>query len=131
MPIAIDPKETVRFILEREREMEEPTVFLISPPTYRLSERLWNRAEVKDEEGGFSGGVPLGTALVMTCREHLRGWVEGTFKDKDGNPIEYSGIEGVDPAREEDLERLAFDDLAEIANAIRELGVTTETERGK
>lgn len=120
MPIAINPEETVRFILERERGQEDATVFLVKPPTYKLSEQLWNRARTQETEDGYSGGMPMGTFYRLAAEQCLVGWEN--FKDAKGAEVPFEG----DP-----LERLEWDDICEIAEHVRTLAKLTKEERGK
>ena len=139
MPIAISPKERFPFVLERERldvkdsttPAEGGTVFYISAPTYRFKADVLDRSPSISQDGDeIRGRVPMGTVLRTAVRNHLVGWDEDTFLDGDGEPVPFVARPG-GGAAEVSLERLAWADVAEIADAILGLGSLTEEERGK
>lgn len=124
MPIAIDPKQTHDFILERERARPsaEQTRFKIRALT-AAAERDCGLAEKESTNHLIHCGL----------RHGLAGWENFKLADGSDAPFSTHGPDESKQPTDATLSRLHFTDKVELFGAIRALGLSTftEAERGK
>jgi len=127
MPIALDPRREVKYVLRCDRALppEKQTTFSIRPLTLRQA------AEVKDsllilDKATQDLKPASGSHELSILRCGLIGC--DNFLDSSGKEVRFTMKSGV--VSDEFLDRLAYDWRTELANAITDLSTVTEAALG-
>ena len=128
MPIALDPRREVKYVLRCDRALppEKQTTFSIRPLTVRQA------AEVKDsllilDKATQDLKPASGSHELSILRCGLIGC--DNFLDSSGKEVRFTMKSGV--VSDEFLDRLAYDWRTELANAITDLSTHIETLQSK
>lgn len=128
MVIAIDPERTFDYVLQEEKEKENPTIFKLKILAAR------ELAEIEDNVSSFVSGkgevelrIRPGTEILQILRRGLKGWEN--FKDDKGKDIPFRENNGV--PREDNFDRLRPEWRREISNAITEMNTMSGEETKK
>jgi hypothetical protein len=122
MAIAVDPKQTVPFVLAEDRTLptSEQTVWKIQPPTTRHQ----REAALESQRSGVHASIYL-------VKHRLAGWENYRVRKEDGS------IVAVEPEHDRDgalsdrsLDLIPLRWKVEIGDAIFELGRVSETDKG-
>ena len=117
MPIAVDPRQAVEYVLKAERDSADATRFPIRPPTLAQERRIMAAFDKSGLEGT--------TVACRECMDRPSGLL-----DAEGNEVEWPTNDKGQPT-DDALQLLSMHDRAEIATAIMARGRVSEDEAEK
>lgn len=120
--IALSPHEQYEYVLKAERDIADPTVFILKPLTMQQTR------EIEDEIGmSLTGtGFKAGTVNYLALKYGLRGWKN--LKYRDGTDVPFvTNPDGT--ASDETIEKLDAVTRSELAGEIWTSSHLTEDDR--
>jgi len=132
MPVAVDPKEEITYILEAERTKETPTRFFLKAPSsskqnrmkakffHLLNQHNVNPIDYKGREDEMPYALAVDYGLVV-LEEVLVGWDD--FFDAQGRKVPFKTVN-----LRANIDRLEPDDQEELAAAAQKLTQVTGDE---
>ena len=125
MVFAITPGETREYVLQRERESESPTIWILRNLTRRERAKIEDSIGAMDKNEQFCAKV--GSSNLLTLRFGLAGWKNFCFQD--GSEAQFKtkpGPFGRGIPTNETLDLIPYSIVSELVEAINSESTVSE-----